>query len=913
MKWHTVAAPLGIAPNTTNLIYSVCIMIQLVEVVVLSFIFQVAGVTLRKKEGSPAPFKPSVGQRGPHAPPPPQNNREVAARLIGELERMLGPNQLPKTRGPKAQPIAFSIEAMRHAEAQEDDAEDIEEPDVTPECIALRKTHTWLQILKTELNTSWPGWLDQFNDMREELRSAHLVYAPVVTALQAAQQEIVKCIDSGGAGCEHPTLRDISANVVTPNGSNETAAQHYTNESQKLLNFTGARVQSALNVKMLLENVTGEGEQITVPKDSFGAIMQERKLGFMNRLKQLDEVKTKRCPEIRPVKLETVCDETLRSFQETRTNFQSYYKSTMGQLTEADRRLQKIQTGKGDECPFEAAMLDRLQALSSTCGPIDEATKKLQLFLREWADWRKYGPQFAAHLRRLNHKIASSLAAMEQAQGLAGVVTTNDTTRTKFLLDGTSVNVEKLNVALQSFVLSVAPNSYQVASTVHQALSLLFEQKQQLGCLDYEVQRRMAGPTGCGGMLEWYQKEKTSLASEMEEKAVEFATDLRSLKVRAWKYKCGAASDLPPEEEGCYALTPAGCPSKPESALPVWTRDVEGEAEYKKTHFGNDITKFECLVSRQVAYAQRCGTVNVKMHYGPPLPVSKGCWAYLPSGCKKEPDLQGLPIRFTRDVTGEQEDNAYLDEQACLVTRKQRWDTYCDVDNTRVMYVEDTIDPPSPGCWYHMPFGCPRAPEPPELAFDVWQRDVLGNMTDNADSNETACIHVRQQAWNILCGAEVMVQWVPPRANSTLVKMQLFNATGNASAVMQTLDDNTDGVVSEEEFVAHAAQMGLHPKQAEDVFNEMDTSGNGGLTLCVSPSDLNITQHNSTGIQSQYPICSTGGVYPQNLTTKELAHLINATWPPVNQSVAPPAPAPPAVALVTAQIQNHNRHLRVSH
>ena len=43
------------------------------------------------------------------------------------------------------------------------------------------------------------------------------------------------------------------------------------------LNFIGARVQSALNVKMLLENVTGEGEQITVPKDSFGAIMQERK------------------------------------------------------------------------------------------------------------------------------------------------------------------------------------------------------------------------------------------------------------------------------------------------------------------------------------------------------------------------------------------------------------------------------------------------------------------------------------------------------------------------------------------------------------------------------------------------------------------------------------------------------------
>merc|ERR1719335_1757462 len=116
---------------------------------------------------------------------------------------------------------------------------------------------------------------------------------------------------------------------------------------------------------------------------------------------------------------------------------------------------------------------------------------------------------------------------------------------------------------------------------------------------------------------------------------------------------------------------------------------------------------------------------------------------------------------------------------------------------------------------------------------------------------------------------------------------------------MATLDDNADGMVTEEEFVAHAAQMGLHPKQAEYVFRDMDSSGNGGLTLCVSPSDLNVTQHSSTGLKSEYPICGTGGVYPQNLTAQELADLIN----PI--AVAPPAPAPPVAALVTPQIHKH--------
>jgi hypothetical protein len=768
-------------------------MIKLLQVFAFTLFWQVYAAILRNKEESLTHVKPVDSPRGPHALPPPKDNRELAARLIGELEGMLGPNQIPKIRGPKAQPVAFSLEAMRHAESEEEEeVRDIHEPDVKPECTALRKTSVWLQILKTELNTSWPGWLDQFDDMRHELTEAHRVYAPVVTALQGAQQQ------------------------ASATGANVDI---------------GARVQSALNIKMLLENVTGEGAQIAGPKDSFSASMQERKNGFVNRVKELDSVRRKSCPEIQPVTLDTVCEETLRSFQETRLDFQSYYKKTMGELTEAERRLEKIKAGKGEACPFDVAMLDGLLALSSTCGPIDEATKKLQLFLREWTEWRKYGPQFATHLRRLNKKIASSLAAMQEVNGLAGIETSTDTSKTKSLLNGTSVNVYKLNVALQSFVLSVAPNSYQVASTVHQALSLLFEQKQQLGCLDYEIQRRMTGPTGCGGMLAWYEKERTSLASQMEEKAVDFAASLRSLKTRAWKYKCGAASNLPPEEAGCYALTPAGCPSKPESALPVWTRDVEGEAEYKKAHFGTDITKFDCLVSRQMAYAQTCGTVNVKMHYGPPLPVSKGCWVYLPSGCKKEPDLKGMPIRFTRDHIGEEEDNAYLDEQACLITRKQRWDTYCDVDNTRVMFNQDTIDPPAAGCWYHMPRGCPRAPQPPELAFDTWQQDALGNLTVQADINETACMTERKQAWDIFCGVEVMVMWVPRRANSTLARMKLFNSTGNATAVMQTLDDNTDGLVTEEEFVAHAADLGLLPKQAEWVFQDMNTSGEGGLPV----------------------------------------------------------------------------------
>jgi hypothetical protein len=210
-------------------------MIQLLQahvvVNVFSLVLLADGAIMRRGGGgdNPAQLKPAVVPHGPRTLPPPKDDREVAARLIGELERMLGPNQHPQVRVPTARPIAFSAEAMRHAEDEEDrEEEDREEEgttDVAPECVALRKTNAWLQILQTELNTSWPGWLHQFNLMREELKEAHEVYAPVVTALEEAQQTIVNCINDGGAGCKHPALRALGANVVTPNGSNETAAQ----------------------------------------------------------------------------------------------------------------------------------------------------------------------------------------------------------------------------------------------------------------------------------------------------------------------------------------------------------------------------------------------------------------------------------------------------------------------------------------------------------------------------------------------------------------------------------------------------------------------------------------------------------------------------------------------------------------
>merc|ERR1719217_1533753 len=313
---------------------------------------------------------------------------------------------------------------------------------------------------------------------------------------------------------------------------------------------------------------------------------------------------------------------------------------------------------------------------------------------------------------------------------------------------------------LQGFVRGAATWTYEAARLSNFALAEIFELRGGMGCVDFDIKQRMGAPVNCGGMKEWFINERNALETEMQAKSMDFQKDLRILKERAWKFHCTSSVDLPPEEPGCYAITPSGCPLHPNEAVSTWARDEFGETTYFQ-QFGVNITKFECVVTRRVAFQTYCGTVEVKTYYSPPMPVSAGCWVYTPSGCALDPSFDAARLRYTRDTEGEANSNALLDQQACVVERKLAYDQRCGVQDTR-MYWRGSTDPPStPGCWYHTPLGCPSQPMA-ELAIDTWQSDKFGAATIGADTNETACLTVRKKAWQDFCGTdEVMVHFVP--------------------------------------------------------------------------------------------------------------------------------------------------------
>merc|ERR1719191_1029135 len=215
-------------------------------------------------------------------------------------------------------------------------------------------------------------------------------------------------------------------------------------------------------------------------------------------------------------------------------------------------------------------------------------------------------------------------------------------------LNTTGLDVTKLTQELQGFVRGAATWTYEAARLSNFALAEIFELRGHMGCVEFDVKRRMGAPVDCGGMKEWYTNERNALETEMQSKSVDFQKDLRILKERAWKFHCTASVDLPPEEPGCYAITPSGCPLHPNEAVMTWARDDFGENQYFQ-QFAVNITKFDCIVTRRVAFQTYCGTVEVQMYYSPPMPVSAGCWVYTPSGCPNDPSYDAARLRYTRD------------------------------------------------------------------------------------------------------------------------------------------------------------------------------------------------------------------------------------------------------------------------
>jgi len=411
----------------------------------------------------------------------------------------------------------------------------------------------------------------------------------------------------------------------------------------------------------------------------------------------------------------------------------------------------------------------------------------------------------------------------------------------------------------------------------------MFQQRQEFGCVELEVEKRLSAPSSCPGVLEYYIEEKEALTKVIDQENMDFLRQLRVLRKRAWGYGCGGAKDMPPNAPGCWVMTPTGCPLHPGDGLRVWTRDEVGEQTYREQMKMN-ISKFECLVTRGIAFGSHCGAIDVAMHFNPPVPVSAGCWVYTPSGCPKEIPFIKAREHYSRDLTGEQQKGADMDEATCLTTRKLDYDSRCGVDDVKMYWRPETEPPVTPGCFYHTPQGCPKSPLM-TIAIDSWQHDTVGDLTIGSDSDELACNSTRKQEWVNFCGTDtVVVQFCPSTgclslaARRKLAAEQYLNETianaarfktlmtagkdcngteaadnetepcpGAVQAAFFGLDTNQDGSVTSAELSVAAEANGL-VGMGQRIFDLWDEDGSGSLTLCVNPEQ-------GLRPEGNYPFC----------------------------------------------------------
>jgi hypothetical protein len=627
-----------------------------------------------------------------------------------------------------------------------------------PVCFLLEDLMSYLNVIEVELNTAWPAWIDEYDHWGTDLGETHTMYMTLSSFMIQKVAVVEKCVKEGAANCADADLASIAFNQT-----------NFRIASQKKLEALAPESKGATAVLSGLSQLHTSALKRSAQITEFRTMLSNVTQSFTTKAQALLTMRKTYCPKLQTkVNNEALCDETVQAWQDKRLSFSSYYMTAMGELHDMDLRLAALSSGEPGECPFKGPMAENLQELAIKCPPLEKTTRGLQNWLMDWEGWKTAGPNLAKNLRSLAGHVKNELAMTATFSG-------NDT-EAYLALNSTSIEVAQLTQGLQGFVRGAADWTYEAARLSNFALSELFELRGQMGCVEFDVRRRMGAPVDCGGMREWYTNERNALEAEMQTKSLDFQKDLRMLKERAWKFQCSASVDLPPEEPGCYAITPSGCPLHPQEAFFSWARDDFGEKQWVQ-QFGVNITKFECIVTRRIAFQTYCGTVEVTMYYSPPMPVSAGCWVYTPSGCPSDPSFEDARLRYTRDQEGEANNHALSDKQACEVERKLAFDQRCGVEDTRMYWRGSTEPPVSPGCWYHTPLGCPSQPMA-QLAIDSWQLDKFGAATVEADLDKNACLVVRKKAWQDFCGTDqVMVHFVPPAAstNASLVAIKAHN------------------------------------------------------------------------------------------------------------------------------------------
>jgi hypothetical protein len=264
-------------------------------------------------------------------------------------------------------------------------------------------------------------------------------------------------------------------------------------------------------------------------------------------------------------------------------------------------------------------------------------------------------------------------------------------------------------------------------------------------------------PNGCPGQsweaLEWTRDswgEKHKDADVKEENC----TEVRRKDYDSW---CGIEDaqmvfrSKEPTTCGCWIKTPHGCPKQEWEALD-WVRDSWGEK-----HRNADDDKEACE-ARQKDYNTWCEIADAQIVFNKRAPHAPGCWVKTPTGCPKQ---NWEAKEWTQDAWGEEHRNAAGDKDACVVTRKSDYNTWCGVTDVEVEFVPQA--PYEPGCYVKQPSSCPDQ----AWGDGEWHRDTWGEKNRNAANDKDKCVVTRKKEYDSWCGATDTVMQFRPEAPLT--------------------------------------------------------------------------------------------------------------------------------------------------
>jgi hypothetical protein len=463
--------------------------------------------------------------------------RDIAAEVQQEFDNGLFPKEkaLPKVRGSDNGPTVFNLGVLSAAESHRDSSKapvlaptTKKQPpppladDTHPSCFVLEDLMTYLKIMEVELTTSWPAWISKYADWETQLGETRNMYMTLTNVMSQKTRDIEQCISEGSANCADTSLASIASNAVMPGGViNETAVALYRNASLQKLERVKAENTGATSILTELNLLHSINRSAAVAQ--FRSMLGNVTSIFTTKSKVLQDMRETHCQAADTKgSTDVVCQETVQAWEEMRLSFSSYYKATMGELHEMDLRLAAIDTGDAKSCPYQGPMVAHLEELADKCPPLEKTTRGLQNFLMDWEAWKTSTPILAKNLRGLSGHVENELGMLSKFSG-------NDT-EAYIALNSTGLEVTKLKQELHGFARGAATWTYEAARLSNFALGEIFELRGSIGCVEFDVKRRMGAPVNCGGMKEWYTTERNALEAEMQMKSLSFQKDLRILK-----------------------------------------------------------------------------------------------------------------------------------------------------------------------------------------------------------------------------------------------------------------------------------------------------------------------------------------------------------------------------------------------